>query len=281
MIEYRTYQPQGILAHFIRYFWSLNVGVLEQEPFVHRALPDNCAELIFYCRGDLSIISREGQEGKTFPSGVFGQTQKFRQFKTSRDFHLFGVYLYPFAFKSLFAMPATDLSDGMIDSESLFGIDGKVLEEQVMLARDDERRVELVSSFILRKMKTTPCHEAAFIQQVRSVIDRNTILSITSFAKNCNLSRRQFERKFKDLSGFSPKDFIDVTRFKNVMTQLENGQTSLADIAIQAGYYDQSHLTNEFKRLSGYTPREYMKNCGIGLDTRLSEEFKNVANFQD
>src|SRR5688500_619170 len=105
MIQYRTYPPNGVLAEFVRFFWSLEADVEASDPFVHRALPDNCAELIFYCKGKLSISSLDGEEGDTFASGIFGQAQKFRQFRTRSGFQLFGVYLYPYALKLLFNLP--------------------------------------------------------------------------------------------------------------------------------------------------------------------------------
>src|SRR5690242_11650682 len=101
MIDYKMFKPQGILAQFVCSFWNLDAQVKESTPFAHRALPDNCVELIFYCNGNLSISSIQGDEGKTFVSGVYGQAQKFRQFKTNNDFSLFGVYLYPYTLNLL------------------------------------------------------------------------------------------------------------------------------------------------------------------------------------
>ena len=96
MIQYRMVKPQVVLGEYVRFFWRLDAEFQRSDPFVHRALPDNCVELIFYCRGNLAISSSAGEEGNTFTSGAFGQAQKYRQFKTGSDFRLFGVYLYPY-----------------------------------------------------------------------------------------------------------------------------------------------------------------------------------------
>jgi hypothetical protein len=138
MIHYEMFKPQGVLAQFVRLFWHLDGKVKEGDPFTHRALPDNCVELIFYCKGSLSISSDHGDEGKTFSSGVFGQAQKFRQFKTNNDFTLFGVYLYPYTVKLLFNVSPVDLCNEKVDSESLLGIAGKIMEERIMLAKSSE-----------------------------------------------------------------------------------------------------------------------------------------------
>lgn len=264
----------GILADYVRFFWTLDVQVSKNDPFVHRTLPDNCVELIFYCKGKLAISSAAGDEGSTFTSGVFGQLRSFRQFKTNADFSLFGVYLYPYSVKILFGLPASELIDEKIDTATIWGTEGKMLEEQVMSATTFEARIQYVSEFLLGKLMSLRSYEMSFAQQIKDVTDSCVVRSINSFAHDCNLSRRQFERKFRDLSGFSPKDFLRIARFKHALSDMEHGNSVLAQIAMNAGYYDQSHFSNEFRKLAGYTPREFILNLPPATDMRATRDFK-------
>jgi AraC-like DNA-binding protein len=274
MIKYNKQKPSEALSDYVRFFWTLEVKVGSMEPFVHRALPDNCLELIFYCRGQFSISSSSGEEGNTFTSGVFGHTQKYRQFTTNSDFTLFGVYLYPHSFKMLFDLPAHELTDAIVDCETLWGVEGRILEEKVMLAPDNTRRVEIVSDFLLDRIKTTRSSDFGFMSLVKKIVGNNILMSVPSFVSDCNLSRRQLERKFKEFSGFSPKDFFRLVRFKNVLKESEHRNKSLAQIAIDSGYYDQSHFTHEFKKYSGYSPREFFINHPEATDTRATRDFR-------
>jgi AraC-like DNA-binding protein len=274
MLKYSIQNPREELTDYVRFFWTLEAKVGSTEPFVHRALPDNCLELIFYCQGQFSISSSIGNEGNTFRSGVFGHAQKFRQFKTSSDFTLFGVYLYPHAFKILYNLPANELTNAKVDTETLWGTEGKVLEEMVMLAPDNARRVEIVSNFLFNRIKLAEGRDSRFMYLVKQIVTNNNLVSIPSFASDCYLSRRQFERKFKEFSGFSPKDFFRIVRFKNVLKESEHRNKSLAQIALDSGYYDQSHFTHEFKKYSGYSPREFFINCPEATDIRATRDFK-------
>jgi len=274
MIKYCSHQPMKELADYVRFFWTLEARLDSTEAFAHRALPDNCLELIFYCKGQLSISSSQGSEGNTFTSGVFGQAHKFRQFKTGNDFTLFGVYFYPHALKTLFNLPAMALTNIMVDSESLWGSEGKSLEEKVMLAPDSAARITLVSSFLLRRLKAVEKREQSFITLMKNVIDNNRLVSIPAFADDFNLSRRQLERRFKDLSGFSPKDFFRIVRFKKALKGSELPDKTLAQIAIDSGYYDQSHFTHEFRKFSGYSPKEFFVNATEADDQRTTRDFK-------
>lgn len=274
MVEYRMYKPNGILTQFVRFFWSLDARVGQGERFVHRTLPDNCLELIFYCKGKLSISSGKGDEGVTFGSGVFGQPQKYRQFRTEKDFYLFGVYLYPYSMRMLFNLPASELCNQKVDSETLWGVEGQILEEQVYSAECDEARIRVISRFLLGKLAAMRDHDTRLTRPIQSLIDSNTLYSISTLADNCNLSRRQLERKFKELSGLTPKDFFSIVRFKKALSEIQRGNRSLSQIAIGAGYYDQSHFTNEFKFLSGYTPRLYLINHQREVDDRATRDFE-------
>jgi AraC-like DNA-binding protein len=276
MMKFSIQNPSEELSDYVRFFWTLDAKAESMFPFVHRALPDNCLELIFYCHGKFSISSSTGEEGNTFSSGVFGHAQKFRQFKTDSDFTLFGVYLYPHTFKTLFNLPAHELANQMVDSETLWGTEGKILEEKIMLAANDTIRADIFSDFLFHRIrnKVPDSRESGFIGTLKKIVSNNSVLSIPSFASDCNLSRRQFERKFKDFSGFSPKDFFRIIRFKNVLKESAQRNKSLAQIAIDSGYYDQSHFTHEFKKYSGYSPKEFFIHCPEATDSRATRDFK-------
>jgi transcriptional regulator GlxA family with amidase domain len=81
---------------------------------------------------------------------------------------------------------------------------------------------------------------------------------LEALAKRHATSSRQLERQFEQQLGITPKQFVDVTRFRHAQTLIESarGTGSLAQIALDAGYYDQSHLTRHFKRFTGKPPTQ-------------------------
>jgi AraC-like DNA-binding protein len=58
--------------------------------------------------------------------------------------------------------------------------------------------------------------------------------------------------------GISPKEYINFVRYQFALQQIKqnNSQKSLLDIAIETGFYDHSHLTNEIKKYSGLLPSQ-------------------------
>lgn len=69
------------------------------------------------------------------------------------------------------------------------------------------------------------------------------------------LSTRTVERHFTHVTGMSPRRVRQIDRAREAVGRLQHG-TGIADVAHTLGYADQSHLTRDLKRLTGYTPAQ-------------------------
>jgi AraC-like DNA-binding protein len=76
-------------------------------------------------------------------------------------------------------------------------------------------------------------------------------------AKACGLSVRAFERQFQAAYNSSPHDYIRGLRVRMSCGALVFSRKSLAEVATEFGFADQSHFTKEFRRLMAETPRAY------------------------
>lgn len=81
-------------------------------------------------------------------------------------------------------------------------------------------------------------------------------------AKACGLSVRAFERQFQAAYNTSPHDYIRGLRVRMSCSALVFSRKSLAEVATEFGFADQSHFTKEFRRLMGETPRGYRTRFG-------------------
>src|SRR4051812_30701543 len=76
-------------------------------------------------------------------------------------------------------------------------------------------------------------------------------------AKACGLSVRAFERQFQAAYNTSPHDYIRGLRVRMSCSALVFSRKSLAEVATEFGFADQSHFTKEFRRFMAETPRAY------------------------
>jgi Helix-turn-helix domain len=69
------------------------------------------------------------------------------------------------------------------------------------------------------------------------------------------LSPRSVQRHFTRITGQSPQQVRQIARAREAVARLRTGE-AIADVAYELGYADQSHLSRDVKRLTGYTPAE-------------------------
>ncbi|RDC66047.1 helix-turn-helix transcriptional regulator [Adhaeribacter pallidiroseus] len=255
---YYTLSPAPELAAYVRFFWVLESKASVNQPYVHRSMADGCAELIFHYQGCFKEIYKNGKLENSFTAGLHGPSQNFRRFIIDKDFGIFGVYLYPFAVDALFAIPATIINNQMPDLVSLLGAEGAELGDKMNSATNTSSRVAVISAFLQKKLiKNQAELSPAVFTAIKAIIHNQGVVNIDCLADQTGFSRRQFERKFKNFSGFSPKLFSRIIRFQAALKEYGNRHKSLTEIAYTCGYYDQSHFIHDFKEFSGYCPGVY------------------------
>jgi AraC-like DNA-binding protein len=79
--------------------------------------------------------------------------------------------------------------------------------------------------------------------------------SVATTAARLHMSERRLHTLFTDGTGLSPKHFARIDR---VRTVLAAGAGRWSDIAAAAGYYDQSHMTAEFRHFMGVPPGAFI-----------------------
>jgi AraC-like DNA-binding protein len=95
----------------------------------------------------------------------------------------------------------------------------------------------------------------AFLEQRLAVVRSEELEAITG------LSRYEFARQFRTRHGTSPYRYSLARRLDHARRRLHRG-ASLADLALDAGFADQAHLTRAFKATFGLTPGRYARLCG-------------------
>jgi AraC family transcriptional regulator len=84
----------------------------------------------------------------------------------------------------------------------------------------------------------------------------NRDLSLAELASVVNISPTYFASLFKKVMGISPHQYVIKQRVERAVVMLKGTDLAIADIALQVGFSSQSHLTQQFKRLTGVTPKQ-------------------------
>jgi AraC family transcriptional regulator len=85
-------------------------------------------------------------------------------------------------------------------------------------------------------------------------------ISLEEMANLVGLSQSQFARLFKISTGMPPYKWSLDARIKRAQELLLLGKDSIASIAIQTGFADQSHFTKTFRRATSATPKDWQRS---------------------
>ena len=264
-MNYQTFQPSTRLAGYVRSFWVYEGEASNSAPYIYRGFADGCTELVFHYRSPFDLIATDGKVESSLAAGIHAQSRTFSRWIVKRDWSIFGCYLYPYAIPRLFGFPANDLTNLLTDFRSLLGVEGGLLEERIMTARNNAERITILSAFLEGRLDRDVRELPPVFTSINRIIETRGMVDVGSLSDELSLSHRQFERKFKEFSGFSPKLYSRITRFQAALGEYGSGR-SLTDIAYDCGYYDQSHFISDFREFSGYNPKVYFCGQAEGSD---------------
>jgi AraC-like DNA-binding protein len=87
----------------------------------------------------------------------------------------------------------------------------------------------------------------------RGLLAHDDVVDSALAGRPVGLSTRSVERHFTHTTGMSPQRVRQIARAREAVGRLQHG-AGIAEVAHALGYADQSHLTRDLKRLTGYTP---------------------------
>jgi AraC-like DNA-binding protein len=278
-LRYEQFPPAGELHRWVECYWRLT-GDAGLAPQPQRILPDGYVEIILHL-GDPFVRVDEGTAPIRQARFLFaGQMiRPVRVMATGRTC-VWGIRLHPWAAASVAGMPASELTGRIEDAEAVCPRLVKALTQSVIDARgvidaangdDDvagERCVRAIDRILMRHLARATPLDPLVVAAGRLLLREPQ--PIADVARRIGVSPRHLTRTFRHAVGLTPKMFARISRFQRVAAVLddESGDV-LAGVALDCGYYDQSHLVRDVRAFAGGTPVALR----AALDGELAEYF--------
>jgi len=95
------------------------------------------------------------------------------------------------------------------------------------------------------------------VQLIEEAIEAGEELSLEKLAREAAMSRRNFTRGFRRVTGRSAAQYYRLRRFRLAQSLLMDTDRSVSEIALDLGFYGPAHFTKQFKEFAGVTPSDY------------------------
>lgn len=224
-----------------------------QPAVVQRVLPDGCMDVIL-------TFSGRTDEPESTVVGTMTRALALGATHTSRCF--VGVRFRPAKASAFLSLPASEITDLTL---SLGDVWRDAADVRAALAEGSSAvaRVAAFDRVLTARLSPNAARDAQHNQRdvdeaVRRIIGAGGSLGITRLAPSLGVSRQHLARRFAQLVGVSPKVFARVVRLGRVVERVRavsaGERINWSVLALELGYYDQSHLVDEFREMVGVTP---------------------------
>ena len=253
------YEPRGPLNRFVERMWLVTDG---HAPRQESILPSGTVELVVNLAEDRIRIdgTAHGAPARTLPGiAVSGTYSEAFLIDGRQHAAMVGVHFRPGGGAAVLGVPCSEFADAHLELAALWG-DGvaRELRDRLCAATRPRDRFRCLEEALTRRLRSSvPPHPV-----VSFALERFTSTGLGApvhdVARAFGLSHRRFLTVFEREVGLAPKLFCRILRFRYLHALAERTRRiDWAQLALQCGFCDQSHLTNEFRKLAGLTPTEY------------------------
>jgi AraC-like DNA-binding protein len=180
------------------------------------------------------------------------------------------IGLNPLGARALLGLPAGELASIDLHAGEVLGRVASEAQENLRVATGWAERFAILDQLLLCRLDTDKGPPPAVVQAWRSLLAAGGAVTVGQLAREVGWSGRHLQQRFREEVGLTPKAAGRVIRFDQARRRLQNQAVrgelrSLADLAVECGYFDQAHLARDFRELAGAPPSQW-----------LVEEFRNV-----
>lgn len=253
-MKFEEYIPTDLLRPFIKTYRIIE----SQGEMTNRVLPNTSLAIAFCYKGQVSYISDTKQEHLP-TSTISGLRKSVRLIRYLENTATIIVLFKETGAKAFFNEPIYELFEESICLDNFIKQHTiAIIEEQLAESQNNIQRVAIIEQFLLSKLYNYTA-DKLISTAVEKIHLANGAIKIKDLADTLYISNDAFEKRFRRVVGTSPKRFSTIIRLESIVKQKQSAQ-NFADIAFNAGYYDQAHFNKDFKVFTGQTPTEFYKS---------------------
>lgn len=255
-------QPSPFLAQYVKQFWMIENYVHPGSSYLHRIVPNGLMELNFYMGEKPESTNPDKHLAEN--TLISGQQKSAYDLRIKNKLSLFSITFQPLGVKAFFNIPMNECCDQNIPLRFIHKEFTEKLESQLFEIKTFHQKISLAEKLLTELFikKQTEYNFKRVGDSIQFINTKGGKTNVEELAGRACLGRKQYERIFSECIGISPKRFLKIVRFQHsIFLKQQNGEMNLTRLAYDSGYFDQSHMINDFHLISGMTPTQFFAEC--------------------
>jgi AraC-like DNA-binding protein len=254
--------PRPELRPFIGDLWISRRG--EGDAGYERNLPNGEMHLVFRVTDSpVRLVGADGRHAEYGTAVVGGARSSWYVRGISPCAVSVGAQLRPGASRVLLGVPAHELAERHARLDDFWGHSAVEARDRIGAAATPERMLDALEAILAERLpRVRALHPA-----VALALDRlGSHDRIEAMVEASGYSHRRFIELFEQSVGLTPKRYARVRRFERALRDWNARPGSAwVEVALAAGFSDQSHFAREFLAFSGVTPEQYRRASPRGI----------------
>ena len=234
----------------------VHLQVVADEP-IYRPVPARSAQALEFTLGEPYRVHRCDYASTEIahPVAIIGsQTFPRVRLEISGNTENFVVVFQPAGMDHLLATRSVEFTNQHFDAHDVLGRTVHQLAAELSDTSTFAGRISVANRFFESRISGR-LHSDHLASVAREILRDRGRVRVTDLADRTGLSLRQFERRFTERIGMTPKMYARIVRFESaVLIKTRSPAASWTAIAHDLGYYDQMHMVHDFRLLSGSRP---------------------------
>lgn len=253
-------QPRPELQPYIAALWVFKSDVGMPRTDRSLAAPNGCPKLIIPYENTLESIAN-GRHQVTREQGLYFSGNRDTStliYSRPRRTGFIGIEFAPHGAFPIFGVPMQETVNTHLDSEVVFGRWGREVREALRNLDGVSLKLQYIQEQLVLLLQKKQLQDGVVDFCVRTLELADGLVPIKELERKTGFTRQYLDQLFKRHVGLPPKTLAAIFRFQKFYRKWAQGLPFEAlKEELYGFYYDQSHFTKEFKRMTGYSPRKF------------------------
>ncbi len=278
---FKTFEAHPRLQDFILFYFELNWQKKHpNETIKHLSLPTGCSFMGFQSIGTMQVQI----EDSTYPTETYfvnAQTT-FPYYMRYAGDHLKAIVacLKPTTLHHLFKIDVSRIVNTGVNPTTLFK--GKLDNafQTHLTSNTTPQNIQALDTLFIQQLDTAQPRFNFIDAAIDTIITSKGELKLHELVDTLGVSKRYFQKKFKEMVGISPSTYQHIIRYNFIFSSLTAKEPSYKATDASFYFYDSAHYSKDFKKFWGMSPSEFNPDQHPFLKLTAIEKAAWISSFK-